>query len=123
VRFPGAVPYREVPRWYADSTLVVNASLTGSLDKVVLEAMASGRPVLSCNEAIPPVLASLGTEREALHFAPGDAAQLAARIEALLERGPAGRAELGGRLRAIVRAGHEVEALMARLVREMEPAP
>lgn len=123
VRFAGAIPYREVPRWYAGAALVVNASLTGSLDKVVLEGMASGCPVVSCNEAVPPALASLGPEREALRFSPGDAPQLAARIEALLELGPAGRAQLGRRLRAIVQGEHEVEALMARLVREMEAAP
>jgi len=123
VRFAGPIPYRDVPQWYAGATLVVNASLTGSLDKVVLEAMASGRPPVSCNEAIPPVLASLGAEREALRFSPGDAPQLAARIEALLDLGPAGRAKLGRRLRAIVQDEHEVERLMARLVREMEAAP
>jgi glycosyltransferase involved in cell wall biosynthesis len=123
VRFAGPVPYREVPRWYEGATLVVNASLTGSLDKVVLEAMACGRPVVSCNEAIPPVLQSLGAEREQLRFSPGDAPELAARIEALLELGPAGRAQLGRRLRAIVQAEHEVEALMARLACEMETAP
>jgi len=123
VRFAGPIPYRDVPQWYAGSTLVVNASLTGSLDKVVLEAMASGRPPISCNEAIPPALASLGSERESLRFSPGDAPQLAQRIEALLELGPAARASLGGKLRSIVQAEHEVERLMARLVREMERAP
>jgi len=123
VRFAGPVPFREVPRWYANSTLVLNASRTGSLDKVVLEAMASGRPPVSCNEAIPPVLQSLGEGREALRFSPGDAPQLASRIEALLDLGPAGRAQLGRRLRAIVASEHEVERLMARLVREMEREP
>jgi len=123
VRFAGPVPYREVPRWYADATLVVNASLTGSLDKVVLEAMACGRPVLSCNEAIPPVLHGLGAEREQLRFSPGDAPELAERIEALLELGPSGRAALGRRLRGIVQQEHEVENLMTRLVREMERIP
>jgi len=120
VRFAGEIPYREIPRWYAQSTLVVNASRTGSLDKVVLEAMATGRPVVSCNEAIPPVLASLGSQRDALRFSPNDAPELAQRIESLLDLGPAARAELGTRLRAIVARDHEVEALMARLVREME---
>lgn len=119
VRMAGAVPYRDVPRCYAGATLAINASLTGSLDKVVLEAMASGRPVLSCNESVPPVLARLGPEAELLRFSPGDAPQLAARIEALLELGPAGRAALGARLREIVQDEHEVETLMARLVREM----
>ena len=123
VRFHGPVPYREVPRCYAGATLVVNSSRTGSLDKVVLEAMASGRPVVSCNEAVPPVLASLGSGREALRFSPGDAPGLAARIEGLLDLGPAGRAQLGRRLRAIVQSDHEVDRLMARLVREMEAVP
>lgn len=123
VRFAGPIPYREIPRWYADATLVVNASHTGSLDKVVLEAMATGRPALSCNEAVPPALQSLGAQRDALHFSPKDAPELAQRIEALLDLGPAGRAQLGTRLRAIVARDHEVEALMARLVREMEAAP
>jgi glycosyltransferase involved in cell wall biosynthesis len=123
VRFAGAVPYREIPRWYAQSTLVVNASHTGSLDKVVLEGFATGRPVLSCNEAIPPVLQSLGAQRDALRFSPRDAPQLAQRIEALLDLAPAERADLGTRLRAIVARDHEVDALMARLAREMEAAP
>lgn len=122
VRFAGEVPYQEIPGWYARSTLVVNASLTGSVDKVVLEAMASGRAVVSCNEAIPPVLGALGPERDCLRFSPRDAPGLAAGIEALLERGPAARAALGARLRAIVARDHEVEALMQRLVREMEAA-
>jgi glycosyltransferase involved in cell wall biosynthesis len=123
VHFAGPIPYRDVPQWYAGATLVVNASLTGGLDKVVLEAMASGRAPVSCNETIPPVLASMGAERETLRFSPGDAPQLAQRIEALLELGPAGRAQLGRRLRSIVQGQHEVENLMARLVREMEAAP
>lgn len=120
VNFAGAIPYREVPDWYARSTVVVNASRTGSVDKVVLEAMASGRAVVSCNESIPPVLESLGDERERLRFSPQDAPELAARIEGLLELGAPGRADLGRRLRAIVARDHDVERLMARLVREME---
>ncbi|MBK7642030.1 MAG: glycosyltransferase family 4 protein [Planctomycetes bacterium] len=123
VHLAGAVPYRDVPRRYQQATLVVNASHTGSLDKTVLEAMASGRAVLSCNEAVPPVLSRLGDERKTLRFSPGDAAELATRIEGLLDRGPLGRAQLGRRLREIVRDEHEVEALMARLVREMEQVP
>ncbi len=120
VHFAGAVPYREVPGWYARSTVVVNASRTGSVDKVVLEAMASGRAVVSCNESIPPVLESLGAEREQLRFSPQDAPALAQRIEALLDLGPAGRAALGARLRGIVARDHDVDRLMTRLVREME---
>jgi glycosyltransferase involved in cell wall biosynthesis len=119
VELLGAMPYREVPRAYRRATIVVNASLTGSLDKVVLEAMASGRCVVSCNPAATAVLAELERPGLSLSFEPGNAEQLADRIEALMGLEAAERAELGERARAIVARDHEVDALMARLVREM----
>jgi glycosyltransferase involved in cell wall biosynthesis len=122
VHLRGAVPYREVPALYRRAAIVINASLTGSLDKTLLEAMASARPVLSCSDAAPELLAPLGDEARDLIFPAGDAAALAARIEALLDRDRAGRAQLGLRLRAIVAREHEVDALMRRLVHEMEAA-
>ena len=59
--------------------------------------------------------------REQLCFAPGSATELAARIEALLRQDQAERDILGERLRALVARDHQVDALTARLVREMEP--
>ena len=119
VELHGAVPYLEIPVWYRRATVVVNASLTGSLDKVTLEAMASRRPVVSCNDTAPALFRELGPEGEALCFPAGDAESLAARLEALLSLGEGGRAELGERLRGIVERDHEVDVLMRRLVREM----
>jgi glycosyltransferase involved in cell wall biosynthesis len=119
VHMPGAVSYRDVPAYYRRATLVVNASLTGSVDKVVLEAMAAARPVVSCNESIPPLLAELGDERAALYFTPKNASELADRMEALLARTQVERDALGARLRAIVARDHDVDRLTERLVREM----
>ena len=119
VTLAGAVPYREIPRWYERASVVVNASRTGSIDKVVLEAWASERPVISCNEAVAPLVAELGSASSNMLFAPGDAAGLADRIEAMLALGPAEKSAIGRRLCAIVARDHEVDALMARLVREM----
>lgn len=116
----GALPYRDVPRHYARASAVINSSLTGSLDKVVLEAMAAERPVLSCNDAFGGVVAELGEEGRALQFAQRTPASLAAAVERLLARPAAERAELGRRLRAIVARDHEVERLMARLAAEMD---
>lgn len=116
----GSVPWRDVPTAFRRATAVVNASLTGSLDKVVLEAMAAGRPVLSCNDSFPTLVRELGDDGAALTFPKGDAAALAARVESLLARGPSGRAALGARLAAIVARDHEVDALMGRLVAAME---
>jgi glycosyltransferase involved in cell wall biosynthesis len=116
----GAVPYPEVPRYYARASVLVSASRTGSVDKVVLEAMAARRPVVTSNEAFPPLLAELGPdEARAASFRPGDAEDLARKVEDLLDRPASARERLGERLRALVARDHEVDALMARLVREM----
>jgi glycosyltransferase involved in cell wall biosynthesis len=119
VRLHGAVPYPDIPAHYQRATVVVNASLTGSLDKVTLEAMASRRPVVSCNDSAPALLRELGAPGAALTFAPGDAAALAAALRRLLEASDSERAALGQRLREIVGREHAVDALMARLVRAM----
>ena len=123
VRLRGAVPYSEIPALYAESTLLVSGSRTGSVDKVVLEAMAAGRPPVTCNESFPPIFAELGADAGELCFDPGDVAGLAARLGGLLDRSPAERAELGARLRSIVARDHEVDALMGRLVGLMERQP
>lgn len=119
VRLLGPVPYARIPDYYRDATLLLSASRTGSLDKVVLEAMACGRPPVTSGEAYPPLLASLGEEARALSFPPGDVTALTGRVGALLDRSQVERDALGARLRSIVREDHEVDALMGRLVREM----
>lgn len=123
VHRPGAVPYRDVPAHFRRASVVVSSSLTGSLDKVVLEAMAARRMVVSCNAVARPLFAELGAEAGKLVFDAGDAAELAARIEALLDLPVLERDLLAERLRAIVARDHEVERLMDRLVEEMRPRP
>jgi glycosyltransferase involved in cell wall biosynthesis len=119
VNQPGEITYAEIPRWYERASVVVNASSTGSLDKVVLEAFATGRPAVSCNDAQAPLVEELGALGRELVFARGDAADLARRIEYWLALAPDERTRAGARLRALVARDHEVEQLCARLVREM----
>ena len=115
-----SIPYLRVPDNFRRATICVNSSFTGSVDKVVLEAMACERAVVSCNDSFPRVVASLGADARQLTFAPRDAANLAAKLRALLDLPFETRAALGARLRAIVERDHEVDALMARLVSHME---
>jgi hypothetical protein len=76
--------------------VMVNASRTGSIDKVVLEAMACGALPLTCNEAFVPLL---GPELSArLTFRLGDPADLAAGVQRLLALPPGEAAALGARL-------------------------
>lgn len=120
VELHGAVPYIEIPARYQAATVVVNASLTGSLDKVTLEAMASRRPVVSCSDAAPAILSELGREGRSLCFRAGDVDGLVRALRILLDQSEVERLALGEHLRAIVGRDHEVDLLMARLVRGME---
>jgi glycosyltransferase involved in cell wall biosynthesis len=51
VSFVGRLPIDEIPAHYATAFVHLNVSQTGSMDKTVLEALASGCPVLTSNEA------------------------------------------------------------------------
>lgn len=56
IDFAGGVSYLKMPEYFQWADLFVNPSSTGSLDKAVLEAMASGCFVLNSNEAYKEIL-------------------------------------------------------------------
>jgi len=118
----GSVPYRDIVPYYQRATMVLSASRTGSIDKVVLEAMACARPVVTCNDSFPRLFRELGADGEKLLFEAGSAASLADRIEGILRLRQPERVALGERLRALVARDHEVDALMGRLVERMQLA-
>lgn len=123
VDFVGAVPYPRIPEAFMGADLFVNASRTGSVDKVVLESMAARRPFVSCNESIPPVLEAdprLAQRVGDFAFQSGDPKSLSAALRSWIERSTGDRREAGERLRDIVATHHEVDALMSRIVRRME---
>jgi glycosyltransferase involved in cell wall biosynthesis len=123
VRWHGNVPYRDVPPYFRRASVLVNASSTGGADKVVLEAMACERMVLTCNDAFPRLFRELGEDARRLVFRRGDASELADKLAALLDMGETARRDLARRLRSIIARDHEVDATMRRLAREMEPRP
>lgn len=56
VQFVGAIRHEYLPAHLASADVFVNLSLTGSLDKAVLEALSSGVPVVTSNEAFESLL-------------------------------------------------------------------
>lgn len=56
IHFEGSRPYSEIPDILRGYDLFVNMSSTGSLDKAVLEAMASGLSVITSNESYSSIL-------------------------------------------------------------------
>lgn len=119
VQLHDAVPYLRIPNHYRAASVVVNSSFTGSVDKVVLEAMACERAVVSCNDSFPRVIRSLGERARVLTFEPRDAKGLAMRLRQLLDLAIEEREALGRELRGIVAREHEVDALIQRLVEHM----
>ncbi len=113
VTFVGKVPNRLMVDEYRRCDVLINASHTGSIDKVVLEAMACEKPALTCNESFAPVLAN---HEGMLMFAPSNPAELAERLTSVLALEESRRSELGRALRQIVVDDHSVAGLTDRFV-------
>jgi glycosyltransferase involved in cell wall biosynthesis len=120
VELAGAVPWLAMPALMGRARVLANVSRTGSVDKVVLEAMACGALPLTCNESFAPLLGPGLAPR--LMFRPGDAQALADGVQRLLAL-PAGEAgALSAQLREVVVRGHDLEDLVPRMLAEMEAA-
>ncbi|HEX6059531.1 MAG TPA: glycosyltransferase family 1 protein [Gemmatimonadaceae bacterium] len=80
--FAGRLSGDELSRFYASADIFLFPSETDTFGNVLLEAMASGLPVVGADVATTPEL--VGTDRGAL-FPPGDAKVMADRIVQLAE--------------------------------------
>jgi len=60
VKFTGAIPHDSLPEILHQADVFLNLSRTGSMDKAVLEAFASGVPAVSSNEAFRSILEPMG---------------------------------------------------------------
>ena len=87
------------------------------MDKAVLEAMSTGTPVLSANDAYWEILPRFD---ERLVLRQHDTAQLAERLDWFYGTDPAFRTDLGRQMRAYVVQEHSVEQQNKRLVRELQ---
>ena len=101
----GAVPYDAMPSEYGAAWLLAHTSATGSLDKVVLEAMACGTPVVSTAPSSRPLLAGVDG---ALAPTGANAVELAAALDAVLAWSPNRRREVAHALRSGVEREHSL---------------
>lgn len=60
VFFRGAIPHDEIPGVLKNNSIMIHTSKTGSVDKVVLEALLGGVLVLTENESFKTALSPLG---------------------------------------------------------------
>lgn len=103
--------YAEMPEVYHRYQILIHTSRTGSMDKVVLEALASGRIVVSSSEAF----ADLAKQGIVYSFPAGDSAALANKIEEIYKSGVL---DIIPDRKAIdyVRKNHNLESIIQKIV-------
>ena len=109
---PG-VSFGQIKQEYEKCSCLVNLTDPASLEKVVLEAMAMEKPVITSNEAFWPFLDSW----EFLKVVKNNPLDLAEKIKNLAAQTPTQRRAIGQKLRAIVTAEHSVDHLINELIK------
>lgn len=109
VSFLPAVRNDETPAIYAAHTLYVNLTPSGSFDKTIGEAMASGCLVVAANDALRDVLP------EELIVNPDDPQSVARAIRAALDMDDARQNELARQCRAYIEREHSLSLLTLKL--------
>jgi glycosyltransferase involved in cell wall biosynthesis len=109
--YRGAVAHDELPKKLANADVFINLSLTGSLDKAVLEAFASGVPAISSNEAFKSLLEPMRL------FVPNDPREIADSIERFSSR--TDRGWVAATLESWVKEHHSIQRLIKQIVSEL----
>jgi glycosyltransferase involved in cell wall biosynthesis len=126
VRFVGSVPHADLPPYFAAAdVLALPSDATESFGIVLIEAMASGRPVIATD--LPGVRTVVAHGRDGLLVAPGDVEALRQAIadvalmpvEVRRTMGHAGRAKVEASY-GWERIGERLEAIYAEVVAECD---
>lgn len=113
VVFEGPVSHEDLPKALERHDLFIHAGATGSLDKVLLEALSTGLLALSSNDAYPSVL---GEHAPLLTFSSGSHEELAQCIEKVISMTPKEREDSREDLRGRVEKDHSLDRLIHTIV-------
>ncbi|MDO8493092.1 MAG: glycosyltransferase [bacterium] len=116
INFVGPVANEKILPYLHEADLFVNMGLTGSLDKVVPEAMSAGLPILTCNEALIEVL---GDYTDRLMYPKADSTRLADKIQEMTKLTPQERQKIGQDLREIVVKDHSLKNFVGEIVKSL----
>lgn len=117
IEFVGSVPYQKIKSFYQSADLNVNLCPTGGLDKAVLEAMASGIPVMAANNEFKK---EFGVYADKLMIKENDAADLAQKIESLNKMNGEENKSMKAYLRDRVIENHELKNLINKISDEIK---
>lgn len=114
VEFSGWVANQDMPPHYRQADLFINMSGTGSVDKVVLEAMSCGCLVLTSNEAFAPILSS------ELMVEKNNPEKLVEKIKWLMELSETEKTAIRKDLRQIVVENHNLDNLALKIINQFK---
>jgi len=112
VEFIGWVANKNMPPYYQAADLFINMSGTGSVDKVMLEAMSSGCLVLTSNEAFEDIISSRFMINK------DDPSGLALKIKLIMAMSDNDKLEVRNKFRQIVIADYELEKLAKKIIKQ-----
>jgi len=113
IHFLGSVPHRETVKYYQECDLFVNFLKTAGLDKALLEAMACGKLICTCQETLAPFL---GEYKEKLMVSAKDPEETASKIIELLSLDSKTKEKITRYLREVVVKNHNLDNLVERLI-------
>ncbi len=117
VEFSGAVSYNKMPGYFADAEILVNTVPSGGLDKVVLEAMASGMIPLTSNTAFLTVFPREIASN--LIFKAENETDLTEKLNNIFYKKLYQNENLQNQLREIAVYSHNLDNLIPRIIGEM----
>ena len=117
IDFQSEVSHKYVPQILGEADLFVNLSHTGSLDKAVLEAAASGVIVLTSNEAFENKLKEISS---LLFFRRNDPSDLAEKIMAVKNLASEEKIRIANQLRSWVEREHNLNNLANSIIEEFK---
>ena len=112
IEFTGFVPYSHIADYYKETDIFINLAPTGGIDKVVLEAMASGCIVLTSNSVFSKYLGSYSKD---LIFIFNNENDLAKRIASISSLSPNVKREFSDYMVATIHKYHDIGNLIQKI--------
>ncbi len=114
IHMAGPISNEHILPHLQESSLFVNTSKTGSLDKSGLEAMSCGLPILTSNVAYNDILSENITD---LFFREGDSLDLSSKIIKIIELSDTQRKILSLKMRTKVVEGHGLNNFIIKIIK------
>jgi len=117
VEFSGPVSYNQMPEYFQNADVLINAVPFGGLDKAVLEAMASGVVPLTSNGAFADVFPEDFAKN--FVFKEGNIEDLKNKLKNILDKKLYQDEALRSKLKNIIVQNHNLDKLISKMAKEM----